>query len=133
MQGQGLSTAQDRTAQRGGVNGDPGIPHQVLLGIELRALRQRRGLSQRRLVRLLGMTAHSNLVDYENGRRLPPRDIVRACEKVLGALPGQLESLHDGALVEIAARRREELLEQARGTQDGRTGEGAAGPTPQQG
>ena len=98
----GVSDEGEALAEAHGVTG---IPKQILLGIELRTLRQRQGLSQRRLVRLLGMTAHSNLVDYENGRRLPPRDIVRACEKVLGASPGHLERLHDGALVEHACRR----------------------------
>ncbi|HZM81737.1 MAG TPA: helix-turn-helix domain-containing protein [Candidatus Limnocylindrales bacterium] len=53
------------------------------LGRELRRLRMGKGLSQRELTKRLGLSAHSNIADYENGRRIPPRDIVADCERVL--------------------------------------------------
>lgn len=80
------------------------------LGIELRALRRRLGFSQRRLVQLLGLRAHSNLVDYERGRRIPPNDIVIACESILKVTPGHLERLRRQALIEEAAEQREAAL-----------------------
>jgi transcriptional regulator with XRE-family HTH domain len=57
-------------------------------------------MSQRRLTRLLGLSAHSNLSDYERGRRIPPADIVNACERLLAAQPGYLEELRRLALRE---------------------------------
>ncbi|MEE2037640.1 hypothetical protein Q8791_10460 [Nocardiopsis sp. CT-R113] len=69
------------------------------------------GISQRKLVQLLGLRAHSNLVDYELGRRLPPADIVRACEKELGVGGGRLLSLHRRAMRERAHRWSEGRLE----------------------
>src|SRR6266566_604184 len=53
------------------------------LGAELRRLRLELGISQRRLTQLIGLSAHSNLGDYERGRRIPPCDIVIACERLL--------------------------------------------------
>ena len=84
------------------------------LGIELRTLRMRLGLSQRRVVRLLGLRAHSNLVDYELGRRLPPNDIVVACEKIFEVRPGHLVQLRRQVLQEEALQMRERALRSLR-------------------
>jgi transcriptional regulator with XRE-family HTH domain len=75
------------------------------LGLELRRLRLELGISQRKLTRLLGLSAHSNLGDYERGRRIPPGDIVDACERLLHAPPGYLRELHRLALRERARER----------------------------
>lgn len=75
----------------------------VRLGRQLRRLRLARGLSQRGLARALGLSAHSNLVQYELGRRIPPRDIVDACERLLGDGSGSLRRLLAEALAERAA------------------------------
>src|SRR4029453_2309754 len=45
------------------------------------------------VVRRLGLSAHSNLVDYELGRRIPPSDIVSACEVLFDVPKGWLERL----------------------------------------
>ena len=74
------------------------------LGIALRLRRLELGLSQRQLVRLLGLSAHSNLGDYERGERIPPGDIVDACEQLLAAEPGSFQSLRREALYERARR-----------------------------
>lgn len=76
----------------------------VRLGIALRLRRLELGLSQRQVVRLLGLSAHSNLGDYERGERIPPGDIVDACEQLLAAEPGSLQSLRREALHERARR-----------------------------
>lgn len=91
------------------------IPAQVRLGIEIRRRRMAQGMSQRGLVRLLGLRAHSNLVDYELGRRLPPADIVSACERELRVDPGALLLLHTIAMDE---RAREWSIEAERRVRD---------------
>jgi hypothetical protein len=87
------------------------LPARLLLGIELQELRKRLGLSQRAVVRLLGLRAHSNLVDYESGRRIPPNDIIKACEKILHVSPGHLERLRAQVLTEEARQHKESQLE----------------------
>lgn len=77
--------------------------HAFLLGAEIRRLRRQRGLSQRALVRMIGLSAHSNLSDYEAGRRLPPADIVAACERVLEVPDGYLQEIRAQALASRAA------------------------------
>ena len=74
----------------------------VWLGAELRRLRLEVGISQRKLTQLIGLSAHSNLGEYERGDRIPPRDIVRACERLLAVPPGSLQRLHQQALRERA-------------------------------
>ena len=74
----------------------------VWLGAELRRLRREAGLSQRKLTQLIGLSAHSNLGEYERGDRIPPGDIVRACERLLTVPPGYLQRLHQQALRERA-------------------------------
>ncbi|WP_306207113.1 helix-turn-helix domain-containing protein [Actinoplanes sp. RD1] len=85
-------------------------PARALLGIELRALRQRLGLSQRRVVRMLGLRAHSNLADYESGRRVPPNDILVACEKIFQVPQGHLGTIRARILRDEADRQKEEAL-----------------------
>ncbi len=72
------------------------------LGAELRRLRLEVGISQRKLTRLIGLSAHSNLGEYERGRRIPPPDIILACERLLPVEPGYLQRLHKLALRERA-------------------------------
>jgi len=79
---------------------DKSWPAQAELGVRLRVRRRERGLSLRQLTRLVGLTAHSNLADYEAGRRLPPQDVVAACEKALGISDGELTALRLAALTE---------------------------------
>jgi DNA-binding XRE family transcriptional regulator len=78
----------------------------VTLGAELRRLRLERGLSQRKLTQMIGLSAHSNLGEYERGTRVPPRDIVVACERQLAVPPGYLQRLQELALRERARARR---------------------------
>jgi DNA-binding XRE family transcriptional regulator len=72
------------------------------LGTELRRLRLELGISQRRLTQLIGLSAHSNLGEYERGHRIPPCDIVVACERLLAVQPGHLQRLRKLALRERA-------------------------------
>lgn len=72
----------------------------VLLGRKLRELRTGRGLVLRQFAKEAGFTAHSNFVDYEQGRRVPPPDIVRAYESICGSAPEALRPLHEAALKE---------------------------------
>lgn len=60
------------------------------------------GISQRSLTRRIGLSAHSNLSDYERGRRIPPADIIDACERQLKSPPGYLQDLRAKALTERA-------------------------------
>lgn len=72
------------------------------LGAELRRLRLELGISQRKLTKLLGLSAHSNLGEYERGSRIPPCDIIVACERLLAVQPGYLQRLRKLALRERA-------------------------------
>lgn len=74
------------------------------LGTELRLRRLELGISQRKLARLIGLSAHSNLGDYERGQRIPPGDIVDACEQLLSVEPDHLQRLRREALCERARR-----------------------------
>jgi transcriptional regulator with XRE-family HTH domain len=76
-----------------------------VLGTELRRLRLEAGISQRKLTQLIGLSAHSNLGEYERGNRIPPCDIVLACERLLPVPPGYLQQLHQLALRERARAR----------------------------
>lgn len=72
------------------------------LGSELRRLRLELGLSQRELTRMIGLSAHSNLGEYERGSRIPPRDIILACEQLFPVEAGYLQGLRRQALRERA-------------------------------
>ena len=85
--------------------GDP--PHPVRgavrwLGAELRRLRLELGISQRELTQRIGLSAHSNLGEYERGSRIPPCDIILACERLFPVQPGYLQHLRRQALRERA-------------------------------
>lgn len=75
------------------------------LGRELGRLRLHNGLSLRKLARLVGMTAHSGLVDYERGTRIPPYDLFAALLSVLRPGDRHLTSLYQAAVAERAQRR----------------------------
>jgi transcriptional regulator with XRE-family HTH domain len=81
-----------------------GSPAAYRLGTALRRRRLELGISQRELARLIGLSAHSNLGDYERGRRIPPGDIVVACEQQLSVAPDYLQALRREALSERARR-----------------------------
>jgi hypothetical protein len=61
-------------------------------------------MSMRALTVLIGLSAHSNLADYECGRRLPPRDVVEACERALAVADRQLLRRWEAALRERSQR-----------------------------
>jgi hypothetical protein len=61
-------------------------------------------MSMRALTGLIGLSAHSNLADYECGRRLPPRDVVEACERALGVANHELLRRWEAALRERSQR-----------------------------
>lgn len=60
-------------------------------GAFMRYHRQRSGLSQETVTRALGLSARSNLSDYERGFRLPPGDIVRQLETIFHLRKRELE------------------------------------------
>lgn len=103
-----------RTAPRPAARGQAGEPPRpprprrqrdsaaAWLGAELRRARIERGISQRKLTQLIGLSAHSNLGEYERGSRIPPADIVVACERLLALPAGQLQRLQQLALRERA-------------------------------
>ena len=72
------------------------------LGTELRRLRLELGISQRELTHRIGLSAHSNLGEYERGSRIPPCDIILACERLFPVQPGYLQHLRVQALRERA-------------------------------
>ncbi|MFE4858687.1 helix-turn-helix domain-containing protein [Streptomyces sp. NPDC056670] len=70
-----------------------------------RLLRRRRietGQSMRVLARRVGLSAHSPISDYEQGRRLPPPDLDGALEAALEIPGGTLARLRREALAERA-------------------------------
>jgi transcriptional regulator with XRE-family HTH domain len=67
-------------------SGDQGV------GAAMRVAREAGGVGLREMAKRLGYSAHSNLSEYESGKRLPPEDIVAGYQRVLG--------LTDGSLVE---------------------------------
>ena len=81
-----------------------------MLGAELRRLRLELGLSQRTLTKIIGLSAHSNLGEYERGSRIPPMDIVIACERALATEPGYLQELRRSALRERAKEQVDDLV-----------------------
>jgi transcriptional regulator with XRE-family HTH domain len=77
----------------------------ALLGQELLRLRLERGLSLRKLARQLGMTAHSGLVDYERGIRIPPADLMTSYVQALQPDGNRLTQLYESAMAERAQQR----------------------------
>ena len=79
-----------------------GATGRVPIGVELRWLRRCRGLSQRQMARLLGLSAHSAVADYESGKRLPAGDIILGYERVFGLADGRLQGLRAQYLADAA-------------------------------
>lgn len=75
------------------------------LGAELLRLRLLRGFSLRKLARMIGMTAHSGLVDYERGRRIPPLDLMDALLRALQPPDDRLRTLYHAAIGQRVNRR----------------------------
>ena len=75
----------------------------VRLGAILYRHRVERGLSLRTMARRLGLSAHSGLLDYERGRRIPPEDLLSAYERVFELPADRLCGLRRQALAERAA------------------------------
>lgn len=69
---------------------------QARFGAELRGLRERKGLSQHALGPALGL-ARNTISDFENGRRLPGREIVVLYETFFELKPGTLGALRESA------------------------------------
>ncbi|WP_433519102.1 helix-turn-helix domain-containing protein [Nonomuraea sp. CA-143628] len=82
-----------------------------LLGATLRGHRVARGMSLRKLAAQIGLSGHGTLVDYEHGRRIPPEDLLTACEKVLDIADGHLLNLREKALAERAGHAAALLLD----------------------
>ncbi|MFI6474814.1 multiprotein-bridging factor 1 family protein [Streptomyces sp. NPDC050516] len=81
----------------------PGGPATGELARLLRRKRIETGQSMRVLARRVGLSAHSPISDYEQGRRLPPPDLDRALESALEIPGGTLARLRREALAERAA------------------------------
>jgi transcriptional regulator with XRE-family HTH domain len=71
-----------------------------VLGAALRSHRIASGLSLRALAAHIGLSAHGTLVDYEHGRRIPPQDLLGACERVLCVPDALLSRLRLAALTD---------------------------------
>lgn len=56
------------------------------------------------MAKQMGLSAHSALVDYELGRRIPPEDVLAAFEDALELARGTLQPLWRKALAERADR-----------------------------
>lgn len=54
------------------------------------------------MARLLGLSAHSAVADYESGKRLPAGDIIIGYERVFGIQDGYLQRLRARALTDVA-------------------------------
>lgn len=80
----------------------PRLPEELGLGAAITFLRRQAGMPQRELTSKLGLSARSNLSDYERGRRVPPPDIVVACEKIFGLHGHELQRLRRRTLDERA-------------------------------
>jgi transcriptional regulator with XRE-family HTH domain len=80
----------------------------VELGLVLYRCRLERGLSQRALARKLGLSAHSSLVDFEKGRRLPPEYLLVAYEHLFGLPEASLVQMR----MRLLAARAEVLVRQ---------------------
>ncbi|MFB9906032.1 tetratricopeptide repeat protein [Allokutzneria oryzae] len=81
-------------------------PSLVELGAALRRLRTGAGLSLRQLAKVLRLSAHSALADYERGRRVIPDGLVRPFAEAVGDREGEVAELRARALAELAEHRR---------------------------
>jgi transcriptional regulator with XRE-family HTH domain len=81
---------------------EPPTASHIPIGVELRRLRRCRGLSQKEMARLLGLSAHSAVADYESGKRIPAGDIITGYERAFGILDGRLQRLRAQGLADAA-------------------------------
>jgi transcriptional regulator with XRE-family HTH domain len=86
--------------QRHAQTGDDRFSAAQRFGAELTRLRTARGQSLRRLARIVGMTAHSALVDYERGLRVPPEGLVTALIAALRPETDELVTRYRAAVAE---------------------------------
>lgn len=100
----------DPQVSRGPNHQQTGGLGRALLGVEIRALRKGQGFTLRQLAKEVGLRAHSNIADYELGRRLPPNDILIAFERLLKVPTGYLLEMRKRALVEEANAEKELVL-----------------------
>ena len=70
------------------------------LGSAMRAAREGRGIGLREMARKLHLSAHSNLSEYESGKRVPSEDIVSGYEQILGLSQGALLKILEAVLDE---------------------------------
>jgi transcriptional regulator with XRE-family HTH domain len=105
----------------------PPVAADLQLRVTLRRLRRASGLTQRALLKPLCLASHSSIVDYESGRRVPPRDIVAAYERFFALPAGQLQQLRSQALAAMAAREAAATLTAGSGPA---RGEAPAAPPP---
>lgn len=80
---------------------------EILAG-RLRRLRTARGLTQRKMALALGLGAHSNIADFESGRRLPQNDILGAYERYFSLPSAELQRLRARVLTARARAGRHE-------------------------
>ncbi|MER8046899.1 tetratricopeptide repeat protein [Streptomyces sp. NPDC094032] len=84
-------------------------PHERL-ALALRRARREHGLSQRALARLLHMSSHTSIGDWEHARRVPSDDTLGLYERRLGLREGELRTLRRELLVADAALAAEAAL-----------------------
>ena len=74
------------------------------LGRALRRARIANGTSLRAWAKSLGLSSHAGLVDYEQGRRIAPADIIARSEQLFGVRDQRLNALRRLALAQRAER-----------------------------
>jgi transcriptional regulator with XRE-family HTH domain len=80
-------------------------PGDQQVGAAMRAAREARGVGLREMARQLGYSAHSNLSDYESGKRLPQERLVADYERVLELESGTLTEVLETALDKLGGTR----------------------------
>jgi transcriptional regulator with XRE-family HTH domain len=78
---------------------DGNLPHRLY------QLRIQQGLTQRQMAAALGLSAHSNIADFEAGRRLPHNDILVSYEQHFALAGGELQRMRQHALAARARSR----------------------------
>jgi transcriptional regulator with XRE-family HTH domain len=73
------------------------------IGAAMRAARESQRVGLREMAKRLGYSAHSNLSDYESGKRLPPERLAADYERVLGLQPESLTKMLETALDQLEA------------------------------
>lgn len=72
------------------------------MGAAMRAAREAHGIGLRQMAKRLGYSAHSNLSDYESGKRLPSERVLGDYERVLELEPGSLTTKLESRLDQLA-------------------------------